>query len=446
MQPRDGKAELAYILKGFPRFSETFISNEIHLLETMGMKLALFAVKRGEVERVHDVVRKIEAAPCYLPPTTSISKTKLWVWLAENVPAYAASHRRLMARRPLAYLQTFAMALGMTLKYRKGLFAKPRKVYVKEFLQAGFIADEILKRGSVRHLHGHFCHGVTNITWYVSRFTGLPFSFTAHAKDIYRSELNPGDLLERKLDAARFITTCTAANEIHLRKLRPDIDKLHTIYHGLDTDYFTPSRREDVQSPAPVILSVGRFVEKKGFNYLVDACAGLKRRGLRFRCIIVGERGDKRDDRYDDIARKIAEHGLEGMVELRAAVTQQELKGIYRQATMFVLPCLVTDDGDRDGIPNVLAEAMAMGLPVVSTSISGIPEIVQDGTHGILVPEKDAAAVEAAIAQLLERPDLRDRLAQASRDRICNCFDSRKTTQALKQLFVDSINARQARA
>jgi len=288
----------------------------------------------------------------------------------------------------------------------------------------------VLRDGSIGHLHGHFCHGVATITWFASRLTGIPFSFTAHAKDIYQAELNPGDLLERKLAAARFVATCTAANATVLKARHPDANVVHTIYHGLDTDYFRP-----LEAPAeglPIVLAVGRFVEKKGFEHLVEACALLKHARLRFGCVIVGEHGSA----YESIRQLVTARGLEDNVRLLGPMTQDQLREIYRQARVFALPCQVMDDGDRDGIPNVLAEAMAMGLPVVSTPISGIPELIDDGQHGLLVPPRDPQALAEALRRVLSDRALHERLARAGRARICERFDSRHTTLALRDLFV----------
>ena len=427
--------EIAYVIKGFPRLSETFIANEIHLLESMGMKLRLYSVKRGET-MVHDVVGRIKAPLAYLPETTSLSDSSLFGWLSQNLPAYAAAQRQVFARRPLAYVKTLAKALAMTWKYRDGAVTGLRTMFIKEFLQAAHIAAQVLDAPAVRHLHGHFCHGATTVTWFASKLTGLPFSFTAHAKDIYQEDLNPGDLLSRKMRAARFVATCTGANYQHLVARHPQCKVVHTVYYGLDTDYFSP--QTDPTSPdLPTILSVGRFVEKKGFAYLVEACAKLKDMGVGFRCVIVGEKYDQ----SARIAAMVAELGLGDSVSLRGPMTQQELRKIYRQATLFALPCLVTEDGDRDGIPNVLAEAMAMGVPVVSTPISGIPEMVRNGIEGLLVPQKDSQALANAIAKLINEPALRANLARAAREQICHCFDSRKTTQQLMDLFLVAMQS-----
>lgn len=428
-------AEIAYIIKGFPRLSETFIANEIHWLESMGMKLRVYSVVRGNDSKVQAIVSRIRAPVSYLPPATSLSDSNFVVWLYHNLPRFAASHVRLLRWRPWTYCKTLAVVLGMSGKYRLTPLSKPRKIFFKEFLQAGEIALRVLDAGNVRHLHGHFCHGATTITWFVSRLTGLPFSFTAHAKDIYTSELNPGDLLRRKLLAARFVVTCTAANYRYLTQVCPEYKNLHVVYHGLDTDYFVPlaqSSGEDV----PLLLSVGRFVEKKGFDFLIEACAKLTAAGVRFRCLLVGPEGN-----YSGRIRRMIELlQLSDVVTTQNAVTQEELRSIYQRATVFVLPCLLLDNGDRDGIPNVLAEAMAMGIPVVSTAISGIPELIEDGVDGLLVPPRDSDAIAAATRGLLDSPELRRRLSTAGRRKVCQNFDARQTTSRLKELFVAAIH------
>lgn len=432
--------EIGYIMKGFPRLSETFIANEIHLLEAMGMRLRLYSVKGGDKDKVHGVVSRIRAPISYLPPMTPLSGCGLLPWLWRNVPQCAAAHGRVLRRHPVRYLRTLASALKMCWRYRSGKLA-PRKVFVKEFLQAGQIAADVMDAGSISHLHGHFCHGATTITWFVSRLTGLPFSFTAHAKDIYLADLNPGDLLARKLAAARFVTTCTAANERYLAEHFPAGGHVHTVYHGLDTDYFAPvPGRSD--GALPMILSVGRFVEKKGFTYLVRACAALKARGLRFRCLLVGEPGED----FARVCGLIEQLDVTDVVQTRTAVVQEELRSIYAEATVFALPCQVLEDGDRDGIPNVLAEAMAMAIPIVSTNISGIPELVEHERDGLLVPQRDADSLAAALAALLEDDDLRTRLGRAGRNRVCQVFDSRETTHQLRRLFLQSMSVTGAAA
>jgi len=429
------RGTVAYVMNGYPRLSETFITHEIYQLERMGLPLRLFSVKREREEKVHPVVAAVRSPLNYLPDATTLSGTTLARWMVRNLPVFWRGNAAVARRHPLRYLRTLAAALAMCWRYRpRGEGIRLRKVFVKEFLQAGQIAAELLRAGDVGHLHGHFCHGVATITWFASRLTGIPFSFTAHAKDIYQADLNPGDLLERKLNAARFVATCTCANAGVLRARHSRPDEVHAIYHGLDTDYFSPVPQSGGQR-MPIILSVGRFVEKKGFDHLIEACAHLKRDGVRFGCVIVGERGDA----YDGICRLIEQRGLGDFVKLRSAVAQDELRDIYRLARVFALPCQVTADGDRDGFPNVLAEAMATGVPVVSTAISGIPEMIDDGAHGLLVQSGDARALADALRRVLGDDALHARLAKAGRQRVCERFDSRRTTLALRDLFLAQL-------
>jgi glycosyltransferase involved in cell wall biosynthesis len=432
---------LAYVMNGFPRLSETFIAHEIYQLERLGMHLRLYVVKDEKEAIVHPVVSSIRAPLIYLPPVTSLSGTVLPGWLAENLHAVWRHHLRVLLPHPLRWIGALCSAVGLAWQHRiedEQGHTRLRKVYIKEFLQAGVIAADLLRRGDVGHLHGHFCHGVATITWLASRMAGTSYSFTAHAKDIYQADLNPGLLLERKMAGARFVATCTCANAavLRARHLRPK--EVHTIYHGLDTDFFVPvaSQVADKKKQAPLILAVGRFVEKKGFDQLVEACAILRDQGLSFRCMIVGENGSAQAT----IRTLVKDLKLSDHLRLCAPMTQDALRAVYASAHVFALPCQVMDDGDRDGFPNVLAEAMAMGIPVVSTRISGIPELIEDGIHGLLVEPRDARGLAEALRQVIENEALRKQMIASARQRICERFDSRQTTIALRNLFAAQLN------
>ncbi|MEZ4861132.1 MAG: glycosyltransferase family 4 protein [Caldilineaceae bacterium] len=436
------KQEVAYILKGYPRISETFIINEIYLLEQMGLKLHIFSLKQAEEKKSHAVVNKIWAAVTYLPATSSITATPFVRWLFKHLPSFGQDHWRLLRQRPHVYLRVLLYAiLGLSLQVSVRGGIRFKKSFIKEFLQAGAIAEQILATGTVGHLHGHFCHGATTVTMLVSYLTGIPYSFTAHAKDIYLPELNPKGLLQTKLATAEFVATCTDANRQYLEQLYPTGARIHTIYHGLDTNLFIP-RASAEAAETPLILAVGRFVEKKGFSYLIEACRILRDRGHHFRCRIVGQP----DEQSALVQQLVMEGNLADVIELQGGVTQEELRAIYATATIFALPCFVVDNGDRDGIPNVLAEAMATALPVVSTNISGIPEIVEHGVNGLLVPQKNAVALADALEKLLLEPTLRHALGQAARTTITEVFDSWQTTIALRDLFQEQLAKRQSAA
>lgn len=429
------QGEIAYILKAFPRLSETFISNEIHLLESLGMKLQLFSIKQGERDQIHDVVEQIQAPLYILPPMTSLSQTTLSKWLRENLPAYSPHHLQLLRKRPGPYLKTLSKAIWWSMKYRKSPGGGIRKVFIKEFLQAGVIALKVIDSTTIRHLHAHFCHGATTVALFASELSGRSFSFTAHAKDIYQEDQNPGTLLQIKLRRARFVTTCTGTNLEYLRTLSGR-DNVHLVYHGLNTRQFHPCRERQDASSVVRILAVGRFVEKKGFHFLVEACSRLKQSGLSFHCQIIGEHGAT----LGKLQTMVKELDLQDRISLRGPVTHNELSGIYHQTDIFALPCQVLDNGDRDGIPNVLMEAMASGVAVVSSRISGIPELIQDEINGLLVPQKDVSALCEALQCLIEDPDRRRRLGHNARQAICQAFDARRTNLPLKQLFLECLS------
>ncbi len=426
--------QIGYVLKAYARTSETFITNEIALLERRGLKLAIFSLLELTGQRRHAAVDAIQSPVHYLPPLSLLSETHFLKWLARNAPRFARSHWRVFTARPRSYLKTLFEAVRLSFKHRAGSWRRPATAFIKEFLQAGFIAERVLASGRIRHLHAHFCHTSTTVTMFASRLCGLPFSFTAHAKDIYVAQMNPGDLLALKLRRAKFVVTCTAANRAHLEAISGGVvgsASVYLVYHGLNPRQFAPAA-EVASRAVPLLLSVGRLVEKKGFPYLIEACRRLKDRGYVFECHIVAGAGADAEQVFSSIKAS----GLEDTILIRDMVTQEELRRIYQQATLFVLPCQITGNGDRDGIPNVLVEAMAMGLPVISTNVSGIPELIDDRVNGLLVPQKDAVALAEAIAKLLDAPALRRQLGEAAREKVCRRFDAEETIAGLHRLLV----------
>jgi glycosyltransferase involved in cell wall biosynthesis len=490
---------IAYVLKGYPRLSEMFITSEIFRLEQLGVRLRLHVIKPADETRRQGIINRIKARPDYLPATTSLSNTPLRRWLSRHLKDFMPALRHVARRRPAGVARAAVAALAQAARARRTFWSPPRKVYLKEFLQAAAVASRVLDDVEVKHLHAHFSHGATTVAWLASMMTGLPFSFTAHAKDIYCESLNPAGLLARKMRAARFVTTCTDANREHLLKVEPRA-AVHCVYHGLNAEFaglldqttpeqsinktvgaglvparvfakrsgqgrarpLQPSSTPEVSldalhrvtldqatpdqtatatttnarplsQPARPLraLGVGRLVEKKGFDVLVEACGILRRQGVAVEALIVGESGEHEAQ----IRRRIVELDLGAHVRLAGPMEQARLYEEYRRAGAFCLPCRVLDNGDRDGIPNVLVEAMACGVPVVTTAVCGIPEIVSDGVNGQLVPPDDPQALADALQRLAREPLFASRLASAGRETVRERFDGDRFAAQLAALF-----------
>ena len=425
---------VAYVLKGYPRISEIFIASEIYRLEQLGLPMRLFVLKPADETTTHPVVERIRAAPQYLPAMTSLSATQFYKWLPQNIRPFVGSIARVARRRPLGLARAISQAAAQSIRARKHRFGWPRKLYAKELLHGIALADGVLADARIRHLHAHFAHGATTVTWFASTITGVPFSFTGHAKDIYSGSLNPAGLLRRKLLAARFAVTCTEANRTHLLQVAPGAD-VRRVYHGLNADFTRLLDAQPLNGNRPAdqlrLLGVGRLVHKKGFDTLVAACGILAARGVSFQAKIVGPD----DEAGPGLRAKIAELGLGDHVQILGQMSQAELFDEYRHASAFCLPCRVMDDGDRDGIPNVLAEAMACGVPVVTTPISGIPELIEDGVNGLLVPCDVPEALADALTRLRDTPELVDRISRAGRRSVLREFDGEQLATTMLNLF-----------
>jgi len=434
----DPAGSIAYLLTGFPRLSETFIASEIHWLERQGVRLRLFVLKLDERCAPHPVVARIAARPHYLPATASFTHTPFLRWLARSLPAFLPGMVRIAWWRPRGFTRAVAATVAQAWRARRDGSWPPR--VVKEFLQATALADCLRRTSDVRHLHAHFCHGTATVAWLGSMITGIPFSFTAHARDLYQPALNPGGLLRRKLAAARFAVTCTETNRRHLARIAGGVP-VYCVYHGLNVDLacLLADARGERPSAGPSIhaLGVGRLVPKKGFDVLVDACALLRAQGVPVSATIVGENGAH----GGEVRRRIAARGITDAVCLAGPLGQAALLDHYRHATVFCLPCRVAEDGDRDGIPNVLVEAMACGLPVITTAVSGIPEVVIDGVNGLLVPPEDARALADAMLRLHRDPDLARRLGRAAEDAVRDRFDGERLVAGLARLFRPAVAA-----
>ncbi|MCS3743129.1 glycosyltransferase involved in cell wall biosynthesis [Rhizobium sp. BK661] len=404
------RRKILVVLKGYPRLSETFIAQELLGLEKAGFDLTLISMRRPTDKKRHPVHDEIKARVIYLPE-----------YLHEE---------------PLRVLKGLIASFGkpgikaLWKRFLKDLGRDVSRNRFRRLGQAFVLGREWPDNGG--WLHAHFIHTPASVTEYASILTGVPWTCSAHAKDIWTS---PDWDLHEKLGSARWTVTCTRSGYDHMRTLTPRTDAVHLSYHGLDLARFghfagARSRRDGGDPADPVLLlSVGRAVEKKGYETLLRALALLPP-DLNWRFEHIGG-GDKLS-RLQALAREL---GVGDRVTWKGALAQEDVLEHYRRADVFALACRIASDGDRDGLPNVLVEASSQRLPCVSTSVSGVPELLIDGVNGMVVPPEDPAAFAAALAALIGDPTRRMQLGDAAERRVREHFDHEASIDQLGQLF-----------
>jgi glycosyltransferase involved in cell wall biosynthesis len=406
-QSSSSRPRLGYLASAFPRISETFILNEVLELERQGFDLRIYALKYPSDTRRHRLMNHVRSSVVYLPKPSLLAwpvlRDHLW-----TLRRFAAGYLRMLGR-----------------VVRSG-----DSDFIARFVQAPCLV-RLLVRDRVSHLHAAFVHAPGSVAWLVHGIADIPYSVATHAQDLYHSR--PAQL-RRKLAEARVVFTCTQYNVEHLRRTchAQHLPHLRRVYHGTDLSRFQFGPY-GLASP-PLVLAVARLVEKKGLDDLIRACAVLRNRQRPFRCRIVGS-GILRDR----LERLIRQESLEKLMSLEGEADQEEVLSWYRQATVLVSPCRVTRDGDRDGIPNVLVEAAACGVPVVSTPVSGIPELVQHGRTGLLVRPRDRVALAEAIDVLLQSPALREELRVRARRLVEAEFDLRRNVLTIGRELRDAM-------
>ena len=402
---------LGMILKGYPRISETFISNEIRLLEKLGFAIHLFSMRQPREKFTHDSVKQIQAGVDYLPET-----------LIKPLPRLLYHNLCLAAKNPAIYAAALKAAYRRFLRTRKS-------ATLKHLLQAGYLVHRLLPERRVTHLHAHFAHSPTSVAMFTSRLTGIPFSFTAHAKDIYTSNTQQ---LGEKIAGARFVATCTEYNRRYLQRIaQRNHTPIHRVYHGIDLDLFAgiPSAPKPPAAPYR-ILTVARMTAKKGLPTVYRALRRLYDQGMVFQHTLIGDGDDRKL-----ILALIAKLGLGPVTRCLGTQPHDVVLQHYQAADLFVLGCEVAQNGDRDGIPNVFPESMAMGVPVVATRVSAIPEIIRDGQTGLLVTPGRPQEMAQAIERLLTDYDLRRRIIGAALQLVQREFDNRILIRDLVQIY-----------
>jgi glycosyltransferase involved in cell wall biosynthesis len=289
------------------------------------------------------------------------------------------------------------------------------------------------------HLHAHFIDRAATVALVAARFLGATYSVTAHAREIYVDAF----LLPERMGGARFVATCTEYNRRHLAAIADgSSDRIVRLYHGLDlATYLSLERAAPDAAEPPLLLSVAQLAERKGLRHLVDACAILASRGRSFICEIVGD-GPLRSA----LESQVRALGVEDSVRLTGPLPYPAVVERYRRAAVFSLPCIVAPDGDRDGIPNVILEAMAAMVPVVSTAVSGIPEVLRHEETGLIVPQGDALALADAIERLLDDRELGSRIAATARDFVAAEFDLDRNVNRLVDQFEAGPDSRSGSA
>ena len=401
-----GGGGVGYVVRRFPVLSETFILNEILALESQGIDVTIFALAPTRDPKFHEGLSRLRASVTYVPGLLEWKDV-----LKQNRRIYAKNRKR--------YLSVLWRAL---------LTFNP--VFIWRFLQAACVADKA-RSAKLRHLHAHFANRATTVASLASRLTKLPYSFTAHAFDIF-IDGSPEHLNDRMTKAC-FVVTVSDFNIKYLTSLLAGRRaRLVKIYNGIDLSRFAPGPPPPAMPPLR-ILAVARLVEKKGLPILVEACALLRERGVHFHCSLVGK-GALRPV----LEARIKALALSDRIEMLGARTQGEVLDLYRASHVFALPCIVGDDGNRDGLPVSIVEALACGLPVVSTPVTGIPEAIEDGVNGFIVPEKDAKALADALERIAREPGLRERLASAARASVATKFDQDLTGKMLHDLLTEA--------
>lgn len=393
-------APVAFVLKGYPRLSETFIAQEIRALERRGLEIRLYSLRQPAEADRHPIHGEIEAPVTYLPE-----------YLRDEPLRVLAGWRR--ARRLPGYREARAT-------WWRDLRRDRTASRVRRFGQAMVLAAELAP--DIGQIHAHFLHTPASVARYAALMRALPWSVPAHAKDIWTI---PDWEKREKLACCRWLVTCSLANARHLATLAPaaDADAVRLAYHGLDLGRFPPpppGEQEahdgsDERDPA-VLVSIGRAVEKKGHDVLIEALRRLPG-GLHWRLTHIGD-----GPLLPALKQQAEAAGIAGRIDWLGARPQGDVLATLRRSDLFVLACRIGGDGDRDGLPNVLMEAQSQGLACVSTAVSAIPELIEDGRTGLLVPPDDAGALSAAMALLIREPALRQRLGRAGLRRVHAAF------------------------
>jgi len=397
--------KIVYIIGTSPLLTTTLIDREILSLSRWGIDLQIFAIRRpNEASPLSDFQYKLQEKVTYLLPV--------------NVIRLIFSHLFFMVRRPKKFFGTLGYLLS---RPHPSFFARLKTIL---HFGEGVYFSYFLRRQDINEIHAHFLDRAAVMALVAKRLLGIPYSLSIHAgADIFVQPV----LIREKLLEARKAVTCTRYNKQYLESLigKSLTEKIEYMPHGLDATKYT---LEKGGNGTQLILSVGQLKMRKGFLQLIEVCKTLRDQNYDFRCEIVGG-----GPLFQTLQQKIADYSLEDTVFLHGALPHEEVMEKYQQATLFVMPCIQTENGDVDGIPNVLLEAMAMQVPVISTKISAIPELIEDQRNGVLVNPNNHDELLEAIVNLLSSPDKRTEFGAVGRQTVLSDFDIDKNITRFAQ-------------
>ncbi len=383
----------AYLFERFPTFTQTFCVREVDAMRRLGLEFPVFSIRRPHDEPAQDCFRG-GCGVTFLPEKY------------DDILAADTAFRR-AARKALETLRCLWGSEQQKKRIYEALWLGPR-----------------LQDAGIRHVHVHFAGTAARTAFWLKKLFDINFSVTAHANDIFCDE--PPDRLAQIFDAAAVVVTVSDFSLQYLQEHFPALTaKFHRVYNGIEMERFHPT---DFPPGRPVIVGVGRYIEKKGFGTLVKACSQLGRRD--WECVIIGQ-----GPLEEELREQVEKLGLEGRVVIAGPRSEGEICQILSRAHLFALPCLNAADGGMDNLPTVIMEAMAAGLPVVSTPVAAVPEMVVEGSNGFLIPERDAGALAGRLRQLLDDPELGRTMGAAGRDRCRELFEISRTSASLYQIL-----------
>lgn len=394
-----------YVVSLFPCWSETFILNEIAALSKKGIAITIFSIRR-DLEKFTQ-----EKAKPYLESTRYIT-----------IPGVISSLLIWALKKPFALMSLFTLAFSEKPKRQDKLSKNLWSI------AAGCLFARIAKKEGLSHIHAHFASYPATCAMAISRLSGIPFTFTAHAHDIFIDK----SLLKEKIDASKAVVAVSGYNQKYIADYcgNGTASKIRVIHCGVDLSEYPQTQARNL-NPKAVIVGIGRLVRMKGFEHLIRACAKIKDK-LPFECRIIGD-GPLRNE----LNKLINDSGLGNSVFLDGILDNNRVKDLLKEASALVLPSVWDDKDGQDGIPLVLMEAMAQGVPVISSNISGIPELIEDFKSGLLVEPKDTAGLAKKLLLVLSDKDLQSRLALQARKKVAQEFNIAKSADLLFKLFTD---------